>query len=276
MKKVRISLLVVCVFLLFTCTICAASSYEVNSVPRLKKEIKEAYRDGKMSEKEKKAITAETNPVVLTKFVEEKMKQADEAISDADIDVDKVLSQDADGEKGKVELNLGDHSKVVVEFEDKEEKNLANSVADTLTPSCYAATNGETIWKKYGNRYFTAKKTVLSGIGGAVIKLENHYKVSSNGLDERYGDPYVSFNFSAGITGNITAASPIISDKTARTPGKSDINMYARFPYQYTANVGGAGATSGGTFKLSTTVKYVAKNASEKKIKVKHSWSVSG
>ena len=72
MKKVRISLLVVCVFLLFTCTICAASSYEVNSVPRLKKEIKEAYRDGKMSEKEKKAITAETNPVVLTKFVEEK------------------------------------------------------------------------------------------------------------------------------------------------------------------------------------------------------------
>lgn len=53
MKKVRISLLVVCVFALFTCTICAASSYEVNSVPRLKKEIKEAYRDGKMSEKEK-------------------------------------------------------------------------------------------------------------------------------------------------------------------------------------------------------------------------------
>lgn len=95
-------------------------------------------------------------------------------------------------------------------------------------------------------------------------------------MDERYGDPYVSFNFSAGITGNITAASPIISDKTARTPGKSDINMYARFPYQYTANVGGVGATSGGTFKLSTTVKYVAKNASEKKIKVKHSWSVSG
>ena len=58
--------------------------------------------------------------------------------------------------------------------------------------------------------------------------------------------------------------------------GSLSINMYARFPYQYTANVGGVGATSGGTFKLSTTVKYVAKNASEKKIKVKHSWSVSG
>lgn len=276
MNRVCISLILVAALTLFTCTACAESSYEVNSLSGLKKEIKEAYRDGKMSESEKKAITADTNPAVLTEFFEEKMEQADEAIADADIDVDEVLNQDEDGEKGKVELNLGDHSKVIVEFEDKEDETLADSVADTLIPSCYAATNGETMWKKYGNRYFTAKKAVLSGIGGASIKLENHYKVSSNGLDERYGDPYVSFNFSAGITGNITAGSPIISDKTARTPGKSDINMYARFPYQYTANVGGVGATTGGTFKLSTTVKYVAKNASEKKIKVKHSWSVSG
>lgn len=276
MNRVCISLILVAALTLFTCTACAESSYEVNSLSGLKKEIKEAYRDGKMSESEKKAITADTNPAVLTEFFEEKMEQADKAIADADIDVDEVLNQDEDGEKGKVELNLGDHSKVIVEFEDKEDKTLADSVADTIIPSCYAATNGETMWKKYGNRYFTAQKAVLSGIGGASIKLENHYKVSSNGLDERYGDPYVSFNFSAGITGNITAGSPIISDKTARTPGKSDINMYARFPYQYTANVGGVGATTGGTFKLSTTVKYVAKNASEKKIKVKHSWSVSG
>ncbi|MDO4383238.1 MAG: hypothetical protein Q4C18_01965 [Eubacteriales bacterium] len=276
MDRVRMSLILVATLTLFTCTACAESSYEVNSLSGLKKEIKEAYRDGKMSESEKKTITSDTNPAVLTEFFEEKMEQADEAIADADIDVDEVLNQDEDGEKGKVELNLGDHSKVIVEFEDKEDETLADSVADTLIPSCYAATNGETMWKKYGNRYFTAKKAVLSGIGGASIKLENHYKVSSNGLDERYGDPYVSFNFSAGITGNITAGSPIISDKTARTPGKSDINMYARFPYQYTANVGGVGATTGGTFKLSTTVKYVAKNASEKKIKVKHSWSVSG
>lgn len=275
MNKVRIGLMLVVMITFFTCTGCAESSYEVNSVSGLKKEIKEAYRDGKMTESEKQAIAADTNPAVLTEFFEEKMELADEAIADADIDVDEVLSQDADGEHGKVELDLGDHSKVLVEFEDKEEKTLADSVADTLIPSSYAATNGETMWKKYGNRYFTAKKSVLSGVGGAVIKLENHYKVSSNGLDERYGDPYVSFNFSAGITGNITAGSPIISDKTARTPGKSDINMYARFPFQYTTNVGGVGATTGGTFKLSTTVKYVAKNASEKKIKVKHSWSVS-
>ena len=276
MKKARISLMFVVMLILFTCTACATTSYEVDSVSGLKKEIKEAYRDGKMSKSEQNAITEDTDPVVLKKFFEEKMERADEAIADADIDVDKVLSQDADGEKGKVELDLGDYSKVVVEFEDKEDKTLADSVADMLVPSSYAATNGETMWKKYGNRYFTAKKSVLSGIGGAAIKLENHYKVSSKGLDERYGDPYVSFNFSAGITGNITAGNPIISDKTARTPGKSDINMYARFPYQYTSNIGGVGVTSGGTFKLSTTVKYVAKNASEKKIKVKHSWSVTG
>lgn len=276
MKKVRISLLVVAVFTLFTCAIFAGSSYEVNSVSGLKKEIKEAYRDGKMSQSEQKAITEDTNPVVLKKFFEEKMERADEAIADADIDVDKVLSQDPDGEKGKVELNLGDHSKVVVEFEDKEERTLADSVADTLIPPCYGATNGETMWKKYGNRYFTAKKTVLNGIGGAIIKLENHYKVSGKGLDERYGDAYVTEHFSVGIKGNISAGSVIISDKTARTPGKSDINMYARFPYEFSAGVGSIGASTGGTYKLSTTVKYVSKNASKKQIKVKHSWSVSG
>ena len=102
---------------------------------------------------------------------------------------------------------------------------MVSSVADVLLPSCYAASNGETLWKKYGNRYFTAKKSVLNGIGGAVIKLENHYKVSGKGLDERYGDSYVSENFSIGIEGSISAGNIVISDKTARTPGKSDINM---------------------------------------------------
>lgn len=276
MNKIRVSLLLVVVCALFTGTIYAETSYEVNSVSDLKREIKRAYSDGKLSKAERKKITTETEPAVINQFVEEKMKQADEVIADADINVDEVLGQDTDGEYGKVEFNLGDHSKVVVEFEDKEEETLVGSISDSLISSCYAATNGETMWKKYGNRYFTAKKTVLNGIGGAVIKLENHYKVSGKGLDERYGDAYVSEHFSVGIKGSISAGNVVISDKTARTPGKSDINMYARFPYEYSADVGGVGAKTGGTIKMNTTVKYLAKNSAEKKIKVKHSWSVNG
>lgn len=151
MNKIRVSLLLVVVCALFTGTIYAETSYEVNSVSDLKREIKRAYSDGKLSKAERKKITTETEPAVINQFVEEKMKQADEVIADADINVDEVLGQDTDGEYGKVEFNLGDHSKVVVEFEDKEEETLVGSISDSLISSCYAATNGETMWKKYGN-----------------------------------------------------------------------------------------------------------------------------
>lgn len=161
---------------------------------------------------------------------------------------------------------------VILEFEDKAEPGISNLLSSMLAEPCYAATNGETLWKPYGNRYFVAKKTVLSGIGGAIIKLENHYEVSSNGLDERYGDAYVSFEFSAGITGTISANSPIISDKSARTPGKSNINMYARYPYHFS---GKDIASGGGTYKLSTAIDYLKKDSSGKRIKVKHRWSLS-
>lgn len=267
------------IILSFSVRACAQDTltkeYSINTVTKLKQKLNKAYSDGKMTKQEKAEISKQLDPNILSEFVAQKMEKANEVIAKADIDVDEVLNQDPNGESGSVELNLGDHCTAVIEFEDKEESELVSALENTLLPSAYAATNGETMWKSYGNRYFTAKKSVLAGIGTATIKLENHYKVSSNGLDERYGDPYVSFNFSAGITGSITAGNVIISDKTARTPGKSDINMYARFPYQYTTSAGGIAASSGGTFKLSTTVKYLAKNATSKKIKVKHSWSVT-
>ena len=243
----------------------------IDSVVKLKSAIERAYNnDGKMTDSESKYLIESTSTEVLTDFFEEKMDDADSVIEKADIDVDAIMENGSNG-YGMIKLDVGDHSEVMLEFEDKEETSISDVIKNAVITPSYAATNGETMWKSYGNRYFTAKKTVLSGIGGAIIKLENHYKVSSKGLDERYGDAYVSFNFSAGITGSISADSPIISDSSARTPGKSNINLYARYPYHYD---GDGVAASGGNYKMSTAVDYLKKDATNKRIKVKHRWSV--
>ena len=75
----------------------------------------------------------------------------------------------------------------------------------------------------------------------------------------------------AGITGSISADNPIISDPSARTPGNSNINMYARYPYYYD---GQGIAAAGGTYKMTTAVDYLQKDSTNKRIKVKHRWSV--
>lgn len=107
-----------------------------------------------------------------------------------------------------------------------------------------------------------------TGIGAADVALENHYKVSSKGLDERWGDSYVTHSLSNG--GKITAQNPIISDSSARTEGKSDINIYARYPWSFKA-----GFSAQGTWKLTTAVKYVRKDAKNKRIRVRHSWKTT-
>lgn len=166
---------------------------------------------------------------------------------------------------------MEDGNKVYIEFEDKEEPNILECMENILVQNVQAATNGEKVWKSYGNRYFTAKAQITSGIGGAKVALENHYKLSSNGIDERYGDAYPVGSFSVGITGNISVGTVAITDSVARTPGKSDVNMYARFIWSVSSSV----ASSQGSNKLSTTIKYLKKDAANKKIQVQHKWNMS-
>ena len=64
------------------------------------------------------------------------------------------------------------------------------------------------------------------------LSLENHYSLSANGIDERYG------NVSSNHTGSkirIQNGNYNINDKTARTPGASDVNMDCT----YTVNITG-------------------------------------
>ncbi len=246
-------------------------SYEINTVKELKVALKNCKTlkttDGIVNS----TLVKRTKPQVIAAFIEEKTDEAINAMND--VEIDKIMKETDDGVcYGKQTIDIGDGCQVIVEFEDGEDKTLLAKLGEMLIEPAYAATNGEVLTKGYGNRYFTASTTILTGIGGALCKLENHYKLSADGIDERYGDAYASFGGSVGITGTVTPGNVVITDWHARTAGASDVNMYARFNWSYSgANI----ATVQGSTKLTSTVGYMAYNKMTKEITVKHSWTVS-
>ena len=244
------------------------SAYQINSLDSLKAELKKTVQKVDYCEVQE-SLVEKTNPIVINEFVEEKTLIAQEKLKD--IDPDNLMKQDEDGVfRGQTEIDLGDGCSALVEFEDGIDDAATLQEDSPVKASVSRAVNGETMWKDYGNRYFTASTSILSGIGTCKISLENHYTLSANGIDERYGDAYESAGFNVGITGTVGHGDVIISDASARTPGASEVNMYVRFSWQYD---GQGIATAQGNTKLSTTVGCVDIDKTKKQIKVKHSWS---
>lgn len=273
MKKILSTVVAVTVVLSVTCSSYAieikphVEEYKINTLDELKNTLNRYDSDGMPSKIDAKIVN-EISPKIIEKYLGEKTEKAVTEMNK--IEPDSIMKSMGDGAyRGEKRIDLGDGSIAIVEFEDAEEETIFSSVKDFLIPRAYAATNGETMWKKYGNRYFTAKATILSGIGGCVCRLENHYTLSAKGIDERYGDAYEVIGFSVGIHGTVNHDSVIITDKSARTPGASDVNMYVRFGYNYSAL---DAATVQGSCKLSTTVAFMDIDKTDKKIKVKHSW----
>ena len=166
---------------------------------------------------------------------------------------------------------LEDGNQLVMEFEDGVD-GLSSFITTGTVPIIQPmATNGETLWKAYGNRYFTAKATVTTNAGSISLSLENHYTLSEDGIDERYGTADFETT-SVSLKGSVEVEGVYITDSSARTVGASDVNMYAAF--NITSSAGDAGATTK-VVKLSTTVGYVDHNYDTGQIKVKHSWEKS-
>ena len=245
--------------------------YEINTLEQLKDELKNYSQESCVNIEDQMELIEKSSPEVIEAFIEEKTEEALTAMNA--IDPDSLLKQDEDGTfRGTTSIDLGDGCTAIVEFEDGVDEPLLVSGAKMSGSAVSRAVNGETIWNDYGNRYFTASTTILSGVGGCKISLENHYTLSENGIDERYGDAYENGGFNIGITGTVGHGDVIISDASARTPGASDVNMYVRFNWQYE---GQGIATVQGNTKLSTSVGFVAINKTKKQIQVKHSWTVN-
>lgn len=167
------------------------------------------------------------------------------------------------------ELKSGD--KIIMEFTDCKEDETALSPMQHIPTVMPMAANGETVWKDYGNRYFTAKATVTTTAGSAWVSLENHYTLSANGIDERYGVASAEGLTNVGKEVKMDVLGSYITDSSARTIGASDVNMYAE--YLMTMMSSSVGATEK-RIKLETAVGYVAHNKTTKQIQVKHSWNL--
>lgn len=239
--------------------------YAINDIGALKRELN-SNAFAELSKVEKQKISKDINPNVKAEFFTEKIETALIEFSDMEVD----LSTTAEGNQyGEETIDLGDGCYAILEVTDKEDLNLSQTIAKNvkswINPTVYAKSSKVT--KKYGNRYFTASFNVVCGIGGAKIVLENHYKLSSSGITERYG---VSSCSSVSLGGTISHGDPVITDKTATTPGKSDTNMHCQ--YEVNGSAGGVWNYSK-TFTLNTRLIYNSINKSAKTITLTHEWT---
>lgn len=238
---------------------------QIETVSELKSEIKQMNKDGKITTDERKQIIQKASPEVLENYTDSVIEKSFKAIENAQINPDKIMKDVGGTSYGKATIAVDETTKATIQFEDGEEQGVLDKILDAN--SVYAASNGESLWKNYGNRYYTAKVSVQCGIGVANLTLENHYKVSASGITERYGVTGVS---GVSLLGTTKAGGAKIGTKYAKSKDKS-ASMYAT----YDINVGVKGVLYGQfTRKLTTKVKYIKLDKKNKKLKVQHNWSV--
>ena len=255
MKKLLVMAMSVMLVLSLNSTFSFAAYERIDNVDELKRQIAESMKDGNLSVSEIEYLKANTDERTAAQFINEKLDEAVDVLNYKDTAFIEITTGGII--YSKEVYDLGDGCNLTVELSDVSENS--NSLISPL------ATSGSSeLWKEYGKRYFTAKATVNTTLDSAELSLENHYILSANGIDENYGI--------AGTVGkldlNITKGTPVITDKVARTPGASDVNMYCIYTVK-TAD------KKGNEYKLNTTVKYLAIDKSNKKIKVGHSWNLT-
>ncbi len=233
----------------------------IETAEQLKTGINACMEDGPMTMSEKEALLAQTTDEAVAALIGGKLDAAEEILKGSE---DMTLKNLPGGRAyAAKEYDLGDNCILRVELEDRAE---GSSKGISIMP---LATSGSSeMWKDYGNRYFTATATVDCKVGSVTLSLENHYKVSSSGIDENKGVPGGNLK---KVIGTITWKNPQITDGVARTPGASDVNMYC----EYTVKINDGKTTDVREYKLDTAVKYLAHDKAGKRIEVGHAWSLT-
>lgn len=235
----------------------ADSKGSIETAELLKTAIASYMKDGALSEREEAQIRAVATEDAVSELMQEKLDAAADLLNSADLT--PGMERLADGTEYAVQTyDLGDGCQMTVELTDQAEGLQSGTVVAPLA----AASTG--IWKDYGNRYFTAKTTVTVAGYSVMLSLENHYILSSSGIDENYG---VSIGTSESVKCSVTKGTYVIEDSAARTPGTSDVNMYCTFTCK-------SGAKES-KYKLDTTVQYLEHDTSGKRIKVGHTWKLT-
>ena len=223
---------------------------KINSVEQLKSMLSDNMTEAEVSE-----VAAQTDEDILNEFLMEKLDEVAEQLSGQEQQPEMNLLPDGTA-YGVQEYDLGDGCVLTVELTDTAEKGTISSMfpmAPVVQPDQ---------WKAYGKRSFTAKATATVAGVSASMSLTHHYILSAQGIESDKGRDTWTKN-----DGAHRHLEPVISDRYAKTPGASDVNMSCNYIFS-TPN-------SSFGYKLNTTVGYVAIDKSAKKIKVRHSWDLS-
>lgn len=232
----------------------AETQEPIENAEQLKAAIALAMEDGRLSEAEETDIAAAATEEAVADLMAEKLDLAVNVLNHSGTEQSMRCFLDGT-EYGIQTYDLGDGCQMTVELRDQAE-GLSAGMAAPL------AVTGE--WKAYGNRYFSAKTTVTVAGYNVKLGLENHYILSSKGIDEDYGNAIYDKKETPCL---ISPGEKVIEDGVARTPGASDVNMYGTFTCK-------AGAVTS-KYKLDTTVQYLAHDTSGKRIKVGHTWKLT-
>lgn len=242
--------------------------YEISSLQELEKEIEMADEDNKVSNREAKEILSEVEPDVMMEYVGEIDDIVSEAVENGQPD-EEYYDAECDKTTEIYEIEIDGLSSAKLELVDQEEKTpvetVVSKIKEGICPSVFAATNGEEKWKDYGNRYFTAKYTRCIGPGYCIIKTENHYKVGSSGITERYGDSWIAD--STSIFTNVSGPTDKITKKSATSAGS-----YAHMKTSLRVTMSVEGVVRTYDIAERTGIKYIKKDSSKKRIKVEHYW----
>ena len=149
-------------------------NYAINSVEDVSKSVKSLSADGTLSETDKSFIFKNAAPEAVEAYITDKIEESLKLTKELSGTVEfEIVKSGKATERQICELPNG--CTLTMEFEEGVDAGAGDSIhimSSTIKPM---ASNGETMWKNYGNRYFTAKATVNVGLGSGSISLENHY-----------------------------------------------------------------------------------------------------
>lgn len=231
------------------------SKYQINDVDSLKVVLNEMPDGAELTEPEKVAILEEINPIVIDKFIDEKL-----SVLEKELDKNPMTIE----EKERV-IDLGDNCSVVINTEDK-----CESIFLPRTGILKSTPGAETLWKDFGNRQYTVSYDVTLPIFRAKFVLINHYTLGKNGITLRYGEAEIKNSSFAGVNFGDTSKDSIVEHSKKATKKGSSIKISCIYKIQYTTPVG---ASISKSFKLYNQVKYSDIDLSEKQVKVVQSWN---
>lgn len=263
--------------LILTTSICGSSfamtspvkTFKINTVSALKSEINKSYENGVMTDGEKEDIIRNTDTDILKEFINEKGKVAKKAFEELNGE-DIVLQPNSLGIMSyEKTVDLGDNCSIKIEMTEGEDESVVAKLENFFFDPVYAVSQsgGDSLWKAYGDRYFTATASVCYVLATGSYILENHYNLSASGIYERYG---TEGSRHSGIM-VISPNSPTITVSTATQTG-TYVRMQCTYNTIYTIPTPIA-LEWGGTHIMKTSVKYVALDTVNQEVHVTQDWT---